>query len=336
MKGTELAGLLMVAAALATSSRAHAGDVAASTASAAQGPSSDATAAAQALFVQGRGLVADGRYDEGCEKLEQSKRLDPAPGTEVNLADCYEKSGKLAKAWLAFHEAAAAAQRSGRSEWADQARIRAKLLEPRVPVLTVVIAERSAGLEVHRDGVPVEPSTFDSPVPVNPGGHDLTAAAPGREPWSTHVVVDPGTRVVLYVPPLTIKPSSSAKEFSAPVATGTTVRENRRAIQRAVALSLGASAVVWLGAGAYFGAKAIQDNNEAAALCPASPRCTSPEALALTGEARSAATASTAAFVAGGTVLAMAGGLFLTAPPLARPSLALRFGGSTVSLVGHW
>jgi hypothetical protein len=56
------------------------------------GPRSSSTtetaAGAQALFVEGRRLVAQGQYAAGCEKLDQSEKLDPAPGTLINLADC--------------------------------------------------------------------------------------------------------------------------------------------------------------------------------------------------------------------------------------------------------
>ncbi len=301
------------------------------------GPSPDAIAAAQALFVEGRRLVADKHYEEGCAKLEQSKKLDPAPGTGVNLADCYEKSGRLAAAWLEFHEAAIVAQRSGRPEWAEQALSRAQRLEPRVPVLTVLVDEPSPEIAVLRDGVPMDPSTFGSPVPVDPGAHVVTAAAAGRRPWSTRVAVEPNTRVVLHVPPLVKDAPDVGRVEAQPSVSTSAPVEHRGTVQRAVAIGLGTAALVWLGAGAYFGAITIRDNNEAASRCPTSPQCTDPQAIVLTDEAQSAASASTAAFVGGGVVLAVAAGLFLTAPSdKARPALGVRLGATSMSLVGRW
>ena len=43
------------------------------------------TAAAQALFQQGRDLMAKGDYDAACKKLEDSQKLDPAPGTQLQF-----------------------------------------------------------------------------------------------------------------------------------------------------------------------------------------------------------------------------------------------------------
>src|SRR5882672_4544932 len=66
----------------------------------------DATAAekvaAEALFDDGRKLLADGRFAPACEKFEQSEHIDPAVGTLLYLAECYEKSGRTASAWATF------------------------------------------------------------------------------------------------------------------------------------------------------------------------------------------------------------------------------------------
>src|SRR5690242_3308720 len=50
-------------------------------------------AAAQGLFDEAKQLVAQGRIAEACPKFVASFKLDPKPGTAVNLADCLERSG---------------------------------------------------------------------------------------------------------------------------------------------------------------------------------------------------------------------------------------------------
>src|SRR5689334_2088270 len=70
-----------------------------------------ATVTAEDLFQQGVALANQGKWAEAATKFEESNRVERAPGTTVNLADCYEHVGKLASAWTLFVEAAAAFNR---------------------------------------------------------------------------------------------------------------------------------------------------------------------------------------------------------------------------------
>src|SRR4051812_25793931 len=108
MNVTELAhtsrGALVLIATLAFAPTARAGEPRALAADGA--PSASAIAEAQVLFTEGRRLVTEGRYAEACAKLAESQRLDPSAGAQLNLADCYERSGQTASAWTVFREAA--------------------------------------------------------------------------------------------------------------------------------------------------------------------------------------------------------------------------------------
>ena len=53
--------------------------------------------AAEALFDEGRNLVAAGKIAEACPKFADSQRLDPSPSTLLNLASCWEKLGRTAR-----------------------------------------------------------------------------------------------------------------------------------------------------------------------------------------------------------------------------------------------
>jgi uncharacterized protein HemY len=70
-------------------------------------------ATAEALFAEGRRLMSSGNYATACQKFAASQKLDPALGTSLNLADCYDKSGRTASAWAESRDAAAAAHRVG-------------------------------------------------------------------------------------------------------------------------------------------------------------------------------------------------------------------------------
>ena len=56
----------------------------------AHGASPADRAAAQALFEQGRDLMARDRAEEACPRFEESQRLDSGLGTQFHLATCYE------------------------------------------------------------------------------------------------------------------------------------------------------------------------------------------------------------------------------------------------------
>ena len=72
-------------------------------------------AAAEALFQQGRALMAGGAFFEACAKLEESLRLGPGLGTTFNLADCYTHIGRPASAWSLFRDVEAQAKLGGQT-----------------------------------------------------------------------------------------------------------------------------------------------------------------------------------------------------------------------------
>src|SRR5262245_14840909 len=94
--------------------------------------STDDRVAAESLFSSGRELMQAGKYQEACEKFESSRRLEPALGTTLNLANCYEKLGRTASAWAEFKSAAAEAQRLGDPTRKATALERAAALEPKL------------------------------------------------------------------------------------------------------------------------------------------------------------------------------------------------------------
>ncbi|MRG94755.1 tetratricopeptide repeat protein [Polyangium spumosum] len=131
-------------------------------------------AAAEALFQVAKGLMEKKNYAEACPKFEASYKLDPAIGTKLNLADCLEKQGQLAKAWVAWGEARDQAKREGDKPREDLATRRQKEVDPRVPRLSVQVKGSVEGLVVYRDEVKLEPVTFGVPLPVDPGKHVVT------------------------------------------------------------------------------------------------------------------------------------------------------------------
>src|SRR5258708_17658401 len=97
----------------------------------------DNSAAAEALFEDGRRLMTEGRYGEACSKLEESQRLDPGLGTQFHLANCWQRSGRTASAWALFREVSAEARARGQVGRERVARDRALALEPWISKLVI-------------------------------------------------------------------------------------------------------------------------------------------------------------------------------------------------------
>ncbi len=129
-------------------------------------------AAAEALFVEAKGLTAQGNYKDACPKFQASYKLDRTLGTLLNLADCHENVGKVASSWAEWGEAVEMAKRMG-DDRVGFATERRDALVPRLPKLTVAIAQPVAALDVYRDGVRVEPGAYNLALPVDPGRHKL-------------------------------------------------------------------------------------------------------------------------------------------------------------------
>ena len=166
--------------------------------------SSDTKAAANALFDEGKRLIAAGDVDQACAKFEASMQLVDQLGVRLNLADCHERQGRTATAWAEFSEAASQADKRGDTRVA-YARQRAEALEPRLTKLAISVppANRLPGLVVRRDDVVVPSEAFGTPLPVDPGRHTITASAPGDRPWSTRVESKlPGEVITAEVPRL--------------------------------------------------------------------------------------------------------------------------------------
>jgi len=243
--------------------------------------------AARALFDEARALVAAGKTAEACPKFEESQRLDPGFGTLFNLADCYERTGRTASAWLSFLDVASQMRQSGQQDREKVARDRAAALEPKLMRLRISVPAqaRAAGLEIKCDGRIIKEPSWGSALPLDPGDHTIEAAAAGRRPWKTTVRLDkPGETTATEVPALE---SATQGPAAAPVpaastpppastATAPPVKEPEPAqaavsppssggTQKTLGLIIGGAGVVGFGVGTVlaFGAKSKFDDGMA-------------------------------------------------------------------------
>jgi hypothetical protein len=271
-------------------------------------------AAAEALFVEGRNLMAAERFEEACPKFEASQELDPGLGTILNLAECYEKTGKTASAWAQYREAIPLARAAGSPEREALAQERAKLLQERLSTLTIRTTGGDAALSVRRDGAPVQPAQLDTPIPVDPGEHLIEATAEGKQPWSKKVEVGANAaKVEVEIPALEPATDAAVPAKGADVTLDSGTTSSSGSGQRMLGLILGGVGVVGLGAGTYLGISAGSKWDDAKKGCTDFPYECSKVAIDGRESASSMATLSTIGFIAGGALLATGAILYFTA-----------------------
>lgn len=161
-------------------------------------------AAADALFREGRALLKQNNFDAACPKLAESFRLDPAPGTLFNLAQCEEGRGRVASAherWQHLVDTLSSAGKLG-DDRLPVARERLAALAPQVPKLTIRLKKTApAGTVVLRDGVELRDAGFGVPLPVDPGEHVVVARAQHRKAAEVRVKLALGEARALEVEP---------------------------------------------------------------------------------------------------------------------------------------
>jgi hypothetical protein len=213
------------------------------------------------------------RYPEACEKLAESQRLEAAVGTQLNLALCYERIGKLASAYVEYHNALATSLRADDSPRVVLARQRISALEPKLSRLVVILNEPETlpGLWVKLDGTSLGLSALNSPIPVDLGVHEVEAGADGKLVSRVRLDVNaPGNLVKFSIPrlesvpvspPPAVAPKTSDKKSlfgnSPAERSKSTIRSTEKTPSNTASWIAGGAgigiAVVTAALGAYFG-----------------------------------------------------------------------------------
>lgn len=274
---------------------------------------------AQALYDEARQLVAAEKFEQACPKFKASYELDPAGGTLLNLADCYERQGKTALAWTTFKDALEAARRDGKNERIEFATQHLATLEKRLSRLSVAVPDtaRVPGLEVTVDGTPLSEAAYGIALPVDPGTHRIRAVAPGKQAFEKSIEVPSSSaeQLKLEVPPLADAPSAppvapdQAERSSAAGQTTVKGSSSPTSTARTWGFVAGGVGLVSVGVGSYFGLKAFSRWEARNQACESG--CTE-EAKTAGDEAKSAATVSTVGFAAGAAALGVGLVLILT------------------------
>ncbi len=277
-------------------------------------------ATAEALFDEARRLMTQGKFAAACPQLEESQKLDPGMGTLYNLADCYEKTGRIASAWGAFLDVAAQAKNANQATRESDARGRAAALEAKVSKLTVIVEgppAQTKGLEVKRNTVTVGKAQWGLALPVDPGEHVLEVSAPGKTTWSGKVqVASNGSAARFAVPALddvAVAVAPTAAPAIAPASTDAAPAKGQS--QRTMGLVAAGVGVAALGVGGIFGLMSMGKGSDAddPARCDSNNQCDA-DGIELRKDARSLGNLSTVFVIVGAALGAGGAALFFTAP----------------------
>ncbi len=291
-------------------------------------------AAGPELFRQGRALVSAGDYPNACPKFEESYRVSQGLGALFHLADCWEHLGRTASAWTAYLELAERSRLAAQFDREQVARDRAAALEPKLSRLAIEVSQPTQKLEITRDGTRVAAAQWGLAVPVDPGVHQVTAAAPGYVSWRQAVEVGnlEGT-VTLKVPVLDREPAVEASPLVAPPVAPMAAPNRRTTVTarsastpattpaadsitrdfRVLGWVLGGLGVAGIAVGSVYGLRLADENDKADGICPTGSDCTDSEIRsyeAAISRAQDSQTLSILGFSLGGAAVGASGVMF--------------------------
>lgn len=316
-------------------------------------------AAAEALFDEGYDLRSKGQYEAACRKFEQSEQIDPGVGVLLYLGECYERTGRFASAWATFREASSRAKQTGQAERARIADERARRLDASLSRLTLQVPQANLvpGFELLLNGNIVASALYGISFPVDPGQHEITARAPGRQPWSGTVEVRANAdQRSVQIPVLMEAEEPQGGPGAAPAPTGSTYpsamgigvgsETSSRSISHSELIPvylLGGVGVAAIGVGVIFGLRASSLDDDAKQGCPSD--CYTRSAADDNEAARTSALVANISYGVGAAAVLTSAYLYFTAGSSAASSARqsglqlggdLQRGGGFVSLSGSF
>jgi hypothetical protein len=146
---------------------------------------------AETRFREARKLAQAGDWAAACPKFAESERLDPAPGTLLNLADCEEHFGTFVKAREHFGLAASGFRLTDKGRAVALAR--AAALQTRIAHLTLrFVPGVPSGATVRNGAETVDPATLGQSIDSDPGTHEIVVSLAGHADRSYTVTLPEG------------------------------------------------------------------------------------------------------------------------------------------------
>ncbi len=297
--------------------------------------SAPAPSEAQARFEEGRALLKAGRPADAIPKFVASIAAEPTLAALLNLADCYERIGKLASAHARFRQAQELAKAKDPIR-SDEARKRAEILEPRLSTITLLPPAHGDGVRVWVDGIEVPSSEWGKPRPYDSGPHEVVSQdrRGARHKSVADVPLADATRITA---PIEVDAPDApiVNPTASPIGPAPPPAEPDGRPMRTVGLVTGGVGLAAIATGVVTGIVALGAKSDLKDACAAYPRCPADqrgELVDLDDRAHTFGTVSTITIIAGSALVIAGALLYLTAPSRSS-SPSARSGGATS---GSW
>lgn len=281
-------------------------------------PSEQASLRAEQLFQEAARYFEQGKYEQAAQKLEQSHALEPALGTLLTLALCYEHLSRPYQAWTQYEEVLTY-EAPERAELAAVEGIERTVSQ--LPRVRLQAAGRLPdGARLLHNGRALPRRYLSRPLALQAGEHHFAVRLQERTLWQRTLRVDerPAERTVA------VELGSAADGPSA----------HRYAAWTAAGVATGALVL-----GTAFLIRSISKRNAADKHC-AGGACRTLEGVELREQALSAGNVATAGYVIAAVGAAASGVLWLAFPATADESqevnMQVGFGAASVQLRGRF
>lgn len=279
---------------------------------------------ADKLFQKAKKLHAEKKYSEACPTYEEVDKTDPAIGSKLNVAKCYEDWGKLATAYTWYAQADKMAT-DAKDERAQKIKEVIDELDTNVPRMTIKIPE-GADPDVldtlTLDGQPIPEEWHNTQQRIDPGPHVIEFVVDGQKKKKMAPVERGGeSELSLDIPKGTGKKPRPPKKKDPDVQTPIVENPDPGKKRRYIGLGVGGAGVVAIGVASVMTLSARSKYKDALAdHCMGSTSGCDQTGFELTRDARSTANIATVITLVGVAAIGAGAFLYFTAPKAPPPS----------------
>lgn len=267
------------------------------------------------LFQKAKKLHADKKFADACPTYEQVDQMDPAVGSKLNVAKCYEDWGRLATAY-AWYDQADKMATAANDERAPKIKELIEELDVNVPRMTLKIPEDADPDVIDTitlDGKPLPGGWLNTQQRIDPGPHVIEFVVNGQKKKKMAPVERGGeSEISLDIPKGTGKPRPKPDDkvkppIVEPADPGKTRRYLGIGVGGAGVVAVGVAMVVTLSARSDYKAALTEH-------CMGSTSGCNETGFQITRDARSTANVATVITVIGLAAIGGGAALYFTAP----------------------